>query len=123
MPKEIMQFVKFIILGFAKATFNSIIYISLLKIGANIYWSFTLAALVILIWSYFINRKYIFKVTDSGHFKIFIKYLFIFISYLPISYLFIYFLEYTNISKNLYSLIISIILVYPNYYATKYIFK
>jgi putative flippase GtrA len=118
-----MRFLKFNLLGIAKFIINNITYIALLEVGMGVYASYTIACLTVLVLSYWINKKYIFNSINSNHLSMMGNYIIIFFSYIIISYIIIYLMTNTIVPEVLFSSIVSIILVLPNYYATKYIFK
>ncbi len=118
-----MQFLKFNLLGIVKFIINNITYIVLLELGLGVYSSYTIACLTVLVLSYWINKKYIFNSSKSNHLSTMPNFIIIFFSYIIMSYIIIYLMKNTIIPKELYSSIVSLILVLPNYYATKYIFK
>lgn len=121
---NLSQFYKFILLGLFKTLINNLIYIILVKVGISMYVAFTVASLLVLILTFVINKKFIFA-SDSlkKNYVYFLKYTFIFISYILISYLILYLLTLTTIRVDLYSVVVSLTLLLPNYHATRFIFK
>lgn len=95
----------------------------MLKVGINIYISFSIATLIVLILSYFANKNYIFYTKNTNHLVIFTKYLIVFFLYLITSYAILFCFSETALPENIYALLVSIILFYPNYAITKYVFK
>lgn len=95
----------------------------MLNVGINIYISFSIATLIVLILSYFVNKNYIFYTKNTNHLEIFTKYLIVFFLYLITSYVILFCFSKTNIPENIYAILVSALLFYPNFIVTKYVFK
>ena len=100
-----------------------LIYILVLNMGLNTYISFSISTLIVLIFSYFFNKNYIFHTKNINNLIVFVKYIFIFFIYILLSYISLYWLSKTKLSENLHALFVSALLFYPNFIITKFVFK
>ena len=121
---KLIEFSKFIFLGVGKTIVTNICYVICIGVNLNAYISFTISTLLVLGLSFIVNYKLIFFTNKAIKLSsLCIKYITLFLMYSLISYLLIYFLKFSNISIKFYSIIITVFLLYPNYYATRKIFK
>jgi len=117
-----IYFIKFIFYGGIKTIFNLFIYYLLFSISNSEYLSLGFAYILTLAVSYLFNSFLIFN-ANTINLNIFSKQFIISIFYLIASYLIAFILGKLDVNSYVKPIFISILLIYPNFYVTKYIFK